>query len=481
MVFSFYGQYLNQVNETEDKMELTYCYDFNESLGSLFSVSTTLKDTNVTGTGVNFLEFKRYDGNHNVILNKQYGDTTHRYTNFYGMEFFKGNYYSCGVKRRVANPDTLFGYVMKWDTLGNVIWGKEYYFNNEDVRIGYMSSTDSSIYFACNKSNFSTSSDIETILTEIDTAGTVLWDTIISGYDQQPNSIRTTNDKGLILSTNSNYQIGARNPIIYKLDSLHNIEWSKVLGPNDRDHALQFFELPSGNFLGVGSSEEPSTGYSRAWLVELDKNDGQVLKDTVYWFAPRSSTFNGFSNLIFRNNEIILNASKSASSLLSGQPYHALLVSLSYDYEINWVREYAHRESANGFYHIYENNDFYYLQGLVWQDDPSNTHDEWFLVVDSLGCDDVWCTVGVEEVQHENSCKMTIYPNPSNGEFWIKPNEQIQKGEIIITDLTGKQIAKVSVNNTTNVSLSNMSEGVYLINLASENTIIDTQKIVIQR
>ncbi len=74
-----------------------------------------------------------------------------------------------------------------------------------------------------------------------------------------------------------------------------------------------------------------------------------------------------------------------------------------------------------------------------------------------------------------------VHPNPNNGEFWIKLNEQVQKGEIIITDLTGKQIAKVSVSNTTNVSLSNMSEGVYLINLVSENTIIDTQKIVIQR
>ncbi len=84
-------------------------------------------------------------------------------------------------------------------------------------------------------------------------------------------------------------------------------------------------------------------------------------------------------------------------------------------------------------------------------------------------------------INQDDITHLNIRPNPSNGEFWIKLNEQVQKGEIIITDLTGKQIAKVSVSNTTNVSLSNMSEGVYLINLVSENTIIDTQKIVIQR
>ncbi len=480
MVFSFYGQYLNQVNETSEKMELTYCYDFNEALNALFSVSTTIEDTNVTSSGPNFLEFKRYNDSYVAILNSQYGDTNHRYISFYGMEYLHGYYYCGGAKYDVNNSDTLVGFIVKWDTLGNVVWEKNYYTDEENVKIGYLTSNDSLIYMLSNHENTGASISRRTVLTTIDTSGSILSFSSFSGFYQQPLSIQRSGDNGVILSTTSQVTTDLQTRV-YKLDSLNDIQWTKLLGPTSGNHALQVFEMPSGNVLGVGSSEESNTGYKRAWLVELDGDNGNLIKDTVYWFAPETSTFNGYSNVLFRSNEIILFASKSAAISGTGTPYHPLLISMDYNYEINWQREYYVRDYADGFYNIFEKDNFYCLQGLTYQDDPSNTHDEWFLVVDSLGCDDQWCTVGVDEVQHENSGKMTIYPNPSNGEFWVLANESVQKEELIITDLAGKIIQTRDLDNLNNIRLTGLSDGIYMIHLVANNQIIDTQKIVIQK
>lgn len=76
-----------------------------------------------------------------------------------------------------------------------------------------------------------------------------------------------------------------------------------------------------------------------------------------------------------------------------------------------------------------------------------------------------------------------IIPNPTQGNALFKLNgfeEGCKDCYYIVTDLSGKQIAKVSVRTNTNVTLSNLSDGIYLIHLQSEGTLLETQKIVIQ-
>ena len=478
MVTVVMGQYLDQVNVTNNKEE--YTYNYKEVNGSLYSVSSIYGDS-VNQLGYNYIEFKKYDANFQPILTTFYFDTINFYIAYYGFEYINDALYFSGTKYNGTTQDTLIGFIIKVDTLGNFIWEKNYYTTEEQTKCIYLTSLDSSLYCATSIYNPNSTGVLYTKILGIDTSGTLTWDTAISGYDQQPSSIRKTSDNGLIVSTFANYQAGAMNPIVYKLDSLHNVKWSKVLGPNTKNHALQFFELPSGNYLGLGSSEEPGTGYGRSWLVELGKSNGQVLKDTVYWFAPNSSTFDGNSNVLFNNNEIIAIASKSANSMNVGQPYHQLLINMSYNYELNWEREYYRRNTDNALYGIYKKNNFYYLQGLVLQDNSTNTNDEWFLVVDSLGCTVQGCSVGITEQEGMRERVMDVYPNPSNGSFTIVLSESIRTGEIVITDLTGKQIKKMRVQPQVNISLSQLSEGIYIVHLQTGSHIIETQKIVIQK
>lgn len=82
-----------------------------------------------------------------------------------------------------------------------------------------------------------------------------------------------------------------------------------------------------------------------------------------------------------------------------------------------------------------------------------------------------------------NQSYFSIVPNPTSGNALLKLQglgENCEGCFYVITDLSGKQVAKTSVNQTTNVSLGNLGNGVYLINLQFEDSIIETKKIVIQ-
>lgn len=472
-----FSQYLNQVNETEGKMEYTYNYSYSD--GSLYSVSSIFGDS-VDQLGYNYVEFKKYDADHNPILQTHYWDTTNTYTLYHGAEYLDGFFYVGGTKGISPNYDSLRSVVLKYDTLGSVVWEKELFPGVRKVRVLYSSLSDSSILFSGNIQDSGFPGAVNTFVVEMDSSGNVLWQVEFLNKDESPLGLVRTSDNGLVLSTYSQLTADIKT-WVYKLDSVQNIEWSKILGPNDRDHYLQFFELPSGNFLGVGHSEEPSTGFDRAWLVELDKDNGQVLKDTVYWFADKYSAFNEFSNILFRNDDFVLIGTRSANASGANAPYHSLVISMNYDYSINWEREYFYRTYSDGFYNLFEKDDFIYLQGLTFQDDASNTNDEWFLVIDSLGCDDQWCTVGIDENNHEDENVLSVYPNPNNGYFWIELSETINEGELQITDLAGKVIRKVIYAGDSAVNVGGLPNGVYLIQLISEDSLIDTKKVIVSR
>lgn len=82
-----------------------------------------------------------------------------------------------------------------------------------------------------------------------------------------------------------------------------------------------------------------------------------------------------------------------------------------------------------------------------------------------------------------NSCNFIVYPNPTNGlvQISLKNNsETIQN--VIIFDVLGKVVKKVEgVNsNQTNINVSELSSGVYMVEVATENDLKQVKKLVIK-
>ena len=473
------AQYENLVIETQDEWDYIYTHDYRN--GKNYSVGA-IYDSNSTLNGFTTITFRVYDENFQKQIETRYTDSAHQYTGFYGLEYHKYHYYHCGTKGVYPNFDTLKGFVIKYDTLGNVIWEKNYYSNDEDVRINFMASDDSLVYLLTNIYNPSTTGEIKTVLTAIDSSGTVMWDKDFSGLFQKAKSLRLTSDGGFLISVSSAVTGNVTKTIVYKLDSLHNTLWSKTLGPATEDHYLQFFEMPSGNYMGVGQSEDLMSGRVQSWLVELNSVNGIIVKDTIYLFSNYLHGFSIYSDAIYRSNEMIFTG--VLNEQFGDQTYKGFVTSIGYNYEVNWIRKYAIRNIDNSIFGMYEKNGFFYLQGIAKGDAATDTYDEWFLVVDSLGCDDQWCTVGIGDAmyQYSNENNVTIYPNPTSGQITFQFETYQSNREILITDIMGKEIDRIISNESLiNYVFTKEKSGIYLVHILNNGVLQSTQKVVLQR
>lgn len=454
--FNFvYSQYANLVIETLDEWDYTYAHDYRNN--KFYSVGA-IYDSNSTLNGFTTIAFRVYDESFQKQFETRYSDSLFQYTGLYGLEFHKGHYFHCGTKRKYpVTSDSLTGFVIKYDTLGNVVWEKNYYLNDEDVRINFMASDDSLIYLLSNVNNPTQGVYTKTVLTAIDSSGSIIWDKEFTGISLSTNSLIKTSDGGFLVCASNDHGINTQS-IVYKLDSLHNTKWTKTLGPSSQDHYLQFFETSFGSYLGIGQSDNLQTGWANSWLVALDKTNGNVLIDTVYSISSYFSGFNLFSNTLLLDTEMLITGISIDN--INDQDAKAFVMSMSYNYEINWLRKYKAQNIDNSIFNIYKLDDFYYTLGIVKGDGFADTYDEWFMVIDNQGCNDQPCTVGIKDnndIVSEGEV-ISIYPNPASVELYISTQNQIST--VKIYKITGEKVYEM-LGDTNHINISNLELGIY--------------------
>ncbi len=91
-------------------------------------------------------------------------------------------------------------------------------------------------------------------------------------------------------------------------------------------------------------------------------------------------------------------------------------------------------------------------------------------------------TTGINNFEN-NKPEISIYPNPATDVLNIESNMSLAKSKIVITDLLGKEIENINYKlmtlNSLQINTSNLSKGIYLVNIINENNIASTHKIVI--
>ena len=95
----------------------------------------------------------------------------------------------------------------------------------------------------------------------------------------------------------------------------------------------------------------------------------------------------------------------------------------------------------------------------------------------SLGTHDCGCNpVGIDEI---TKTSVSIYPNPSNGNFVVKGANDFVS--IVVLNALGQEVKSIK-NNTKSVVKFNMSErkGVYFVKLSDLNGNVITRKVIIK-
>jgi hypothetical protein len=84
---------------------------------------------------------------------------------------------------------------------------------------------------------------------------------------------------------------------------------------------------------------------------------------------------------------------------------------------------------------------------------------------------------GVSEFTSDNR-QITVYPNPNTGQFKIETGSS-EKQNLQIFDINGKLVLNKNISGNTNIDVSNLTEGIYTINITGSKDVIN-KKLVIQ-
>ena len=76
---------------------------------------------------------------------------------------------------------------------------------------------------------------------------------------------------------------------------------------------------------------------------------------------------------------------------------------------------------------------------------------------------------------NSQNLKATIYPNPATNNFAIE-----MENEVKLVEIYSLQGQKVMSSNSKNVTVSNLSKGIYLVRIEDENNAVATQKLIIK-
>jgi len=466
-----FGQYRNQVNQTDSVFEYSYNWNFE---GPQLTGIHSYQDSNWTLNGWSGLEFKQYDENFNVVNQTKIADPNYIYLSGWNVAYDGENYYYPGAKRKVANPDTLFTYLIKYDEQGGVLWEKSYFGDSQHSGVFFARYREDSIFLS---GFYETAIFNETVtyIMSLDTAGNIGWIKEFPNNGTTPVSLRTTSDKGFIFSVYK--QLGFNKPtIVFKLDSLGNTEWQRQLTFPTQDHILSVDEMPDGNFLCYGHSEDAQTTRKRSWLVKLNAT-GDVLIDTLFNFSAGYDIFGNPNNVLFFDNQIQLTGVIYDDEFSNVAKLHIV----RYDFNLNllWRRVYYHREYQNEV--TYQNdmgNGFTLFAGHVSQDPTHPTRDEWFLVLDSLGCDTPNCALGLEALEAD---QFLIYPNPAsttlNVDFKSYEGQEIT---VQLVSMEGQLLESYQLlSNLNSIDVRHLSSGIYFVRISREGQMLASEKLVI--
>jgi len=466
-----FGQYLNEVVETPGIYE--YSYNWNLEGNNLTGIHT-YQDSNWLLSGWSGLEFKQYDQNLNPINTTKYFDPNYNYWSGWSVAFDGENYYYVGGKRGVTSTDTTRAYLIKFSAQGDVLWEKNFFIDSKFSWGLYCLYKNDSLYISGHY-RYPVTDALQAFVFSADTSGQVGWSQNFTGGAQSNVSFSKTEDNGFLLTVYK--QLGFYDPtVVYKLDSLGNIEWERQLTYPTEQHILSAVEMPDGNFLCYGHSEDAQTTRKRSWLVKLSAT-GDLLIDTLFNFSAGYDIFGNPNNVLFFDNQIQLTGAIYDDEFSNVAKLHIV----RYDFNLNllWRRVYYHREYQNEVTYQHDmDNGFTLFAGHVSQDPTHPTRDEWFLVLDSLGCDTPNCALGLEALEAD---QFLIYPNPAsttlNVDFKSYEGQEIT---VQLVSMEGQLLESYQLlSNLNSIDVRHLSSGIYFVRISREGQVLASEKLLI--
>lgn len=419
---------------------------------------------------------------------------------------------------------TANAYLLKLDIQGNYLWTKSYGGNNTDWATRMVENPDKSIVFT-GYTNSSGNGGYDIWLVKTDSTGNLIWQKNYGGSDWDfGRCIISTSDGGYLISGET-YSFGNGNSdaFLLKTDMNGDSLWMHTYGYAGMETGEKVIETAAGKYVVIGTSDAYAGQMKDAWLLKVHA-DGNLLWEQHYGSTKDES---GMGIVLAANDEMYITGNTDS---LSAQAEDIFLYHLDSAGAVMCYSPYGGNldESARDVALRYNNNvlmaglsytygyagDFIIYQsdpGCFWQGGPTYgdayveepwsikpTLDSGCIVVgdtkDGPGMNSIFVVkldasipntqnittyFDVSAVQEINAGRfISVYPNPAGELLHISSDSQLKS--LALYDVSGKLLLKKPVNSYyTELDLSSLPSGIYLLHVTDESGMIHPEKLLI--
>ena len=396
-------------------------------------------------------------------------------------------------------------WILKLDAAGNIEWQHTYGGNDSDYgAIAHQTSEGGFIVAGTSKSGISgdktepSYGDYDIWILKLDVDGSIVWQKTIgaSGIDEL-NSFALANDGGYIINAASDSpasgdksedSMGSDDYWVIKLNAEGNVEWDKTLGGTGIDNAVNAIPTMDGGYLIGGFSNSPASGHKSEnlvgvfdyWLVKLDSN-GAILWD---------KTIGGDGIDILMD----LKEFDDGSFLVSGGSRSGVYgdkTDPSQGSDDNWFVKVSSSGAITGQQTI-GGELFDFPESIVLTPDGgfvvaaiSDSNISGDKTQNSKGGYDYWvykmAPLVLSVTGKELKTSISLYPNPSSGDFTIDLGKEYTGVTIEISNILGQVISSVAYASAKTVKQEiNTPPGIYFVKVSTVSAGSSTLRMIKQ-
>ena len=352
--------------------------------------------------------------------------------------------------------------LIKTNNVGDTLWTRTFGGTESDILIGLEETNDYGFILSGRTQSFGDINGLADIwLIRTNSTGDTLWTKTYGGLNWDQGKSIQTNDGGFLISSVTHSFINSGQGWLLKTDNLGDTLWTKLYGGFWDEYLAQTIQTSDNGYATIGSTNSYGNGNNDVWMIKTD-----ISGDTL-WTKTFGGSDNDYGSGIDQTSDggyvISAGTSSSGNGLVD-----VWLIKTNSSGDTLWTRTYG--GSSNDYPgECYQTTDGGYVIMGYTESFGSGDHDLWLIKTDANGY--------AETKEIFLSKKLEVYPNPTSETVFIDGLGAISGVSFIEIISSSGERMNVVLDWSEEINVSNLSSGVYFINVHHENG-VETMKLV---